>query len=291
MKKFKRVEPPILDSSAAQTFKRCPRHYFYRYVLGFRPKEEPPYFRFGSAYHRFREVLQKTDSLKEALVAANHIFRSKGGDPPVGTQWEYLTELRLFKSCALAFERREKEKKIGAITVVASEQIFNVELRDGSRRGGRADEMVRWNGQLWGRDFKTSSKMGKFYERTLEPNDQFSCYTFAETKLAGEPVRGQIVELLYNTKTQGPEIHQFLATRTETQLANWEDQQIFWGMFLNTCRMNDVWPQNENACYNCPFHSVCKSATEGTMMNRLEQDYVFEPWDFSKVSESEDAVV
>ena len=285
MAKLQRAEPAIIDSSAAQTFKKCARQYFYRYVLGRKTKKEPEFFRFGRSYHKFREVLERTQDFKEALVAAQTLFRKGGGDPVVGSKYDFMTELRLLKSCTVAWEHWKKEKTLKVIEVIAIEQPFNVELADGSRTSGRADQVVKWNGKLWGRDFKTSSKMGKFYERSLEPNDQFSRYTFSEGKLAGEPVQGQIVEVLYNTKKDGPSLHQFLATRTLSQLAVWESEQMFYNLILNTCRETDTWPMNENACWNCDYHSVCKTPTEVMMMNRLENDYIYSPWDNMKVDQ------
>jgi len=283
-----RCEREILDNSAVKDFRKCPRFYFYRHVMGRSPKDEPPYFRFGSAYHRFREILEKKSSVAEGIASAVKLFRARGGDPVVGSQYEFLTELRLIKSCSVAFARWEKEKKIGAIEVISTEQIFNVELRDGSRRGGRADQLTRWVGKLWGRDFKTTTKMGKYYERSIYPNDQFGGYTFAESKLAGEPVQGQIVEVLYNTKTQGPEISQFLSTWTESQLEDWENEQLYWHHQIEISRANDFWPKNDNACFNCKFHSVCKASTENMAMGRLENDYVYKPWRFEDTDDGED---
>jgi hypothetical protein len=287
MARFERCEPAIIDSSAAQTFKRCHRQYFYRYVLGWKTKKEPEFFRFGRAYHKFREILERTQDFKTALIEAQTLFRKGGGDPVVGSKYDFLTELRLLKSCSVAHEHWKKEKFLKVIEVIAIEQPFNVELSDGSRTSGRADQIVKWNGKLWGRDFKTTSKMGKYYERSLEPNDQFTRYTFAEGKLCGESLNGQIVEALYNTKKEGPSIHQFLATRTPTQVAVWESEQRFYNMVLNTCRATDTWPMNENACWLCDYHSVCKTPTENMQMNRLENDYVYSPWDNMKVDQDE----
>ena len=291
MPRMQRCEPSIIDSSAIQCFKRCHRQYFYRYVLGRKIKHEPEFFRFGRAYHRFREVLERTNKLQEAIVETQNLFRKRGGDPVIGSRWDFLTELRLLQSCKVAFLAWEKEKRLKVFEVIAIEQPFNVELSDGSRTSGRFDQVVKWNGKVWGRDFKTSSKMGKFYERSLEPNDQFSRYTFAGSKLHGVQIQGQIIEVLYNTKKDGPSIHQFLATRTATQLEVWERDQRHYNMELNTCREVDNWPMNENACFNCEYHVICKSPTENIMQDRLSNDYDFSPWDNTKVDQDDEVTV
>lgn len=299
MARMERCEPAIIDSSAMQAFKRCPKLYFYRYALGRKPKVEKEYFRFGRSYHKFREVLElSVGDFHKSIHEAVTLFEKKGGDPKLGSQYDFLTSLRLQKSCAVAFKHWTKEKYLKAIEVISVEQPFNIELSDGSRTSGRADQLVKWGGKLWGRDFKSTSKMGKFYERSLAPNDQFSRYTYAESKLAGYDfisrtpaeslVQGQIIEVLYNSKKDGPSIHQFLATRTDLELIDWEQDQVFWNMYLNTVRAKDVWPKNENACYNCDYHSVCKTPTENMQMSRLENDFVYSPWDNMKVDQDEE---
>src|SRR5215203_2975982 len=58
MPKYNRYEPKIRDSTSIKSWKTCQRKYFYEIVLGFSSRETPPYFAWGSAYHKFREVLE-----------------------------------------------------------------------------------------------------------------------------------------------------------------------------------------------------------------------------------------
>ena len=227
MAKYQRYEPTVRDSTAVMSAKTCKRLYFLERVLGFVPKESQPYFSFGTCYHKFREVLEKSHMagkdeatcLKEALDSSGKLWKQIGSDPPVGTRWEFLTGKRLFASCMEAFKWWQNEKKQGRIIVVAVEQVWQVYLKDGiTLIGGRADQITRFNGKLWGRDWKTSSKMGKFYERTLEPNDQFTRYTLGEGKLKGEQIQGQLVEVMYNTAKEGPKIVPLITSRTPEQL-------------------------------------------------------------------------
>ena len=298
MAKYQRYEPTVRDSTAVMSAKTCKRLYFLERVSGFVPKETQPYFSFGSCYHKFREILEKShmegkpeaECLKLALDASGKMWKKIGADPPVGTRWEFLTGKRLFASCMAAFEWWKNEKKQGRIIVVAVEQIWQVFLKDGiTLIGGRADQITKFNGKLWGRDWKTSSKMGKFYDRTLEPNDQFTRYTLGEGKLKGEQVQGQLVEVMYNTAKEGPKIVPLITSRTLEQLENWEDDQIFYEKILALCRNEDRYPMEEKHCPFCKFHSVCKMPTEGAMMAQLDSNYVQRPWDFYKVNqESED---
>lgn len=300
MKKFDRVEPITKDNSCIICFKTCPRKYFYRYVLGRAPKDTPQFFTFGTAYHKFREVLEVTyrelnpsgpynaekglDSFQAGLSAAIKSW-GKTPDPQVGDRFDFLTKDRLIASCGKAYKHWENEKKVGAIKVLATEQAFNVLLPDGTRIGGRADQIIRWHGRLWGRDFKTSSMNQAYYKRTVDPNNQFSLYTYAESELCGEPVQGQIVEVMYNDKKKGPEVITYPASRSPWQMDRWKKEAKYWDEQMTEAREKDMYVMNESSCSRCEYHIVCTSTTEGSAMAKLESGYKFSPWDHEKVEQ------
>src|SRR3990167_2129519 len=165
MSKFQRFEPRSRDSTAVTAHKFCDRKYFYQIVLGFREKETPEYFRFGSAYHKFREVAElqwqagERDYGKifaQGLVEALKSFGGPANNPNPQSKWSFLSEARLIESCRVSILDFKAEKQSGNIEILAVEQSFEVLLSDGvTRRGGKADQFVRWNGQLWGRDWTT----------------------------------------------------------------------------------------------------------------------------------------
>lgn len=280
MSKYERHEPLIKDHTSVIAAKTCLRKYFYQIVIAKRPKEDAIYFAWGSAYHKFREILELTKDLPKAMTAGAGVWQAKqGANPPVGHKFEFLTAERLIKSFTVAYEHWQEEKRQNRVEVLAVEQPFNVELADGSFTSGRVDQIVRWGGKIWGRDFKTSSKEGMFYSRSLEPNDQFTRYTFAESKLAGEPVQGQIIEVLYNSKKEGPRISTYTAARSRYQLEQWEKENIHFNKIISLSRNEDVWPMQEVGCPFCPYHSVCKLPSEAAQMAQLDAEYVTRPWD------------
>ena len=305
MAKYPRFEPRIKDSTSIRTFKTCPRKFFYEIVLGRVPTEEPPYFAWGSAYHKFREALElsygfgheapsKFDEPKanEAFVFATQAgmaYWKKYGKPQdPESKFSFMTNERLMKSFIHAFRHWSREKQQGRIQVIAVEQAFNVKLADGSSTSGRFDQIVRWNSKVWGRDFKTSSTDSGFYSRRLEPNDQFTRYTLSQGKLIGEQVQGQFVELLYNANptkkdTKGPAIIELTTSRTKYQLDQFEKEQGTINKMIKICREEDNWPMFDPACPFCPFHSVCTKPTEEGMMAQLETHFKVRPWDNTKV--------
>lgn len=293
MQRFQRYEPASRDHTAIIAAKSCLRFYFYTIVLGFRPneKDEPVYFRWGSAYHKFREVLEITKDFKLAVEAATKIWKNYQTDPE--SKWSHLTGPRLFESFTIAYEEWQKEKKQGRIEVLAVEQAFEVVMSDGvTRRGGKADQFIRWNGKPWGRDYKTSSKSSKFYEQGIDPNDQFTGYIWGLSKLSGEYVQGLIVDVLFNEKntktvTKHPEIKQFTVTRTAGQLERWEAEQVHFEKIITLSRDADIWPMQEKNCAFCMMRSVCTKGSEAAMMNQLQSHFVQKPWDYKTLGQEE----
>ena len=287
---LERHPPLIIDHSTRKELKDCARRAFYKYWLNLRPaKDDAPYLAWGTAYHKFREVLE-LEGIAKALPAGVAVWEDAF---PSGVEGNlaWMNKERLLKSFGVAFQWWTNEKKQGDIEVIGVEVPFNVELPDGSKTSGRADQIVRWHGQIWGRDFKTTTKDEIFYKRSISPNDQFVRYTYAESVLSGEQVRGQIVEVLFNDKEPktrrgglkdyGPLIYSLLATVTPREIEYWLKSEAVWNEILAIYEAEDIWPMNETQCTWCPFHIVCTMQTEDGMISKLTDPDLFKHfiWD------------
>lgn len=308
-----RYFPKVMDSTAVMTYKTCPRKFFFRIVLGFVPYTKYPYFAFGSAYHKFREILDKRwiegerDKAKifeEAITAASDYCKKHLVTPTEG-KWKFMTQARLLASCIYAFKRWSEEKDEGVIEVIASEQPFRIVIpskvvEDGIIIAGRADQIIKDRGKIWGRDFKTTSQAGgkdgglsPFYTNTLEPNDQFTRYTYAESILQfgqlednpGRRVQGQYVEVLINNEKGGPNIENLITSRNKWQLEKWLEEHDVWMEFLFLSKERDAWPANEKSCNFCEYRKVCTMPSESSMMTELKGNYNVEPWDCENMHE------
>jgi hypothetical protein len=207
--------------------------------------------------------------------------------PAPGSKFEYLNEMRLLKTCQAAYEHWQNEKKQKRIEVVAVEQPFNVELAPGLFISGRADQIVKWNGKLWGRDWKTTSKDQNAFSRGIDPNDQAVRYIVGESLLHGQQIQGIIFEAVYNTKTIGPKIFSVLSSRVKYQLDQWTKEQIFLNDNLKRSRELDIWPMEEHNCSWCPYADVCRKTSEQAMEGTLKQNYLLKPWDHNSVEQKE----
>lgn len=303
-----RAEPNLRDSTAITRFMECPRKYFYSMVLGYKSDKPYPYFTFGNAYHKFREIIElrwreESDLTKcdvyilEGMERALKFFDKHHVPPPKGNKFEFMNKERIMKSCLVGAKHWKREKAEGVIKVLAVEQPFQIILPDGEVIAGRFDQVINYRGKILGRDFKTSSISGSYYVNTLNPNDQFTRYTYAENKLTGwdendvnskMTCEGQLIEVLFNTKTTGPTIESFPAMRTRNEVLNWLKEQEYWHKVMQLCRDTDVWPMNTKSCTYCEFRPVCKMSSESMQQSYLKHNYKHEPWDCTHSSKEDE---
>lgn len=289
---LERAEPLIMDSTASKGLKKCPRYYFYRFVLGRVLKQDSIVLQFGKFYHKFRELLELQD-LKAALACLDDYKP----DIENAGKFSYLTRQRLIETCLKAYEHSTNEKAKGAIKVIAVEQPFNVQLPDGTFIGGRADQIVEWNGKLWGRDFKTTSKIQSFFARECDPADQAMRYIYGESKLhfgndcieRGKYIAGIIFQAIYNEAKKGPEIYNVISSRDLKQIREWENEQILINQVLAMYRDADIWPMHETYnCRFCEYAKVCRMPSDTGKIQVLKSDYHFSPWDHQNVDQEHD---
>lgn len=296
MAKFDRYEPLIRDHTATSVYDICERKYFYRMVLG-RVSRSETYkvvTDFGSMYHKYRQTLEqeykKHGEMESAhKVAILHAIEHKADCDP-NFKFAYLDTTRAITTCKAAFKIWCDEKRMGRIEVLEIEQPFNVIIEDEERNfpiGGRKDQIVKWNGKLWIRDFKTTSKDERFYDRQLDPGEQATRYIYGGGKLHGSRIEGIIFDVVFNTKTAGPKFFVKLISKTTYQLETWEREQKFLEKQLEQCRITDIWPMRTHNCSFCDFADVCRSPNEESMMAKLSQNYALKPWDSTKVEQEE----
>lgn len=321
---FERFEPLVQDHSAIKLFKTCSRKYFWRIVLGYTAKKQglETVFSWGTAYHKYREVLELeyirltleqkelkakyvidkipyTSLSEEKIREAAHVKATvsaiavfKPAPLGVGGKWAHYTQANFFRMIGVARKWWEAEKNQKAIEVLGVEMPYNLMMPGGYIIGGRMDQFIRWNGRLWVKDFKTTSKKKEYFIKSLDPNDQATRYIYSLSKLHNQKVDGIYYEVAY-TSNEGKkeqkvtkfQMYTFMPGRTESQLETWEREQDIYNDRLIQSRNEDIWPMNEDACSFCDYHPVCTKKTESAMGNTLKQMYLLKPWDHETVDQ------
>lgn len=297
------VPRETLDTSVLQTHQRCPRKAFYQYWLNRSGKGYNYPIGFGLSYHAYREWLERAwmesgqDLAKDgpvchefAQIKALEVYPD---DPPIGHKKEFLTRQRLRETFAQGYSEWQTEKRQGLFNVLEVEQGFQLTLPSGRMFGGRMDQILEWHGQLWVRDFKTTSRMGKDYARQFDPNDQMTCYTWGASELSGRKVQGVIIQVIYNTKTKGPEHHQFLTTRSDAHIAEWQQNVEQEAWLIDKHSTLEMFPMRTTGCNDfggCFYRDCCSMSSWKQRDAWLEAHTVESHWDFMNPDEEEGVV-
>lgn len=298
--------PPAFDNSILSTHQRCPRRALYEYYLDRAVTAKNWPIQFGTAYHRFREILDEvylqnvvrgdaelSDIADQAFdLAWEAALRVEGGfeDPPDENRKSYLHEARLRQTCEMAFKRWQEEKATDRVEVLQAEQAFELELPNGEMYTGRMDQIIEWNGDIWVRDFKTTSRMGRTYADNFEPNNQMTGYVWAAQELSGQSVDGVWIEVVYNTKRNGPEFHDFLTTRGPQAIREWKEETQYEIEQARQHESDGIFPKRTTACNDyggCPFREACNMGSWRARENWLKTRTVHSHWDPMNPDEEE----
>lgn len=295
---FERSEPIIKDHTAVKQFMECKRKYFYRIVIGKQAKKTSleSIFAWGTAVHKFAEIYSVSFDLTAALTAADALYKKPVLDKPAWAHLDMATFLRTLGKVQAFFD---EEKRGGFIKTTAVEAPFNIELPDGNQIGGRMDAIIKFGGQTWVRDYKTTTKRLDYFRTGLDPNDQATRYVYGLSRLQGWNSKTQVNSAKANgvefvligneapTKTspKGTKIEKVSISRSNDQLVSFEEQQMHIHKMIDLCREVDEWPMEPTNCTWCDYQQVCRAPTEGSMKEKLKTDFVHSPWDHQKVEQ------
>lgn len=297
------VPKAVLDTSVLQTHQRCPRKAYYQYWLNRSPSGKNYPIGFGLAYHAYREWMERAwidsgqDLAKDGPVCHSYGVRRAmevyPDDPPLGHKKEFLTRQRLRDSLEQAYTLWQTEKRQGIFKVLEVEQGFQLAFPNGRLFGGRMDQILEWNGQLWVRDFKTTSRMGATYAKQFDPNDQMTCYTWGASVLSGRKVQGVIIQVIYNTKTKGPEHHQFITTRSPAHIEEWQQNVEREGRLVDEHTAEEYFPMRTTGCsdFNGCFYRDCCGLSSWKQRDAWLRTHTIEShWDFMNPDDEEGVV-
>lgn len=285
-KTFPRVENIAIDPSALSTFKWCPRAYWFRYVLGYKPREDEVYLTWGSAVHKFYEVAEKEYkkvpvipvAVVKAIAAAVEVW-GKTKDPLPESKFAFMTKARLSDVLLYLARMWQKEKEQKQFIVHQSELSYLIQLPFGQWISGKIDQIIEEAKRNLIRDFKTTSKKWYWYKRGLNPSDQFICYVYAGREITKSNITGANIDVVLTSKEEGPKLEREPILFSENQIGEWVRGREQWSRILDSCRETDSYPMNERNCPSCAYFDVCKTRDENSQMFLLKSKYKHEPWD------------
>lgn len=151
--------------------------------------------------------------------------------------------------------------------------------------GGIFDGMVRFGGNVYALEHKSTSVMGDYYFNQFKPNNQVAGYIWASGQMSGLEVGGAIVNAIGVYKTGKTKFKRQVSTRDKL------DIEMFLKNVYATCceikqhQLTGFYPQRTGSCTQyglCEFHQVHTLSDPAWQQKRLEQDYEQSKWDYTR---------
>tara|TARA_R100000008_G_scaffold18753_1_gene9567 strand:+ start:216 stop:1172 length:957 start_codon:yes stop_codon:yes gene_type:complete len=274
----------VLDATKIQTYMRCPRKFFYNYVLGWKSEIPSNHLVFGSAWHMAMEVLLDKGYTAESCaegykIAENHI---REFFPP---EWDNgnapKTPANIFRSLPMYCKTyQEDDFKVEHIEVAGSvaigpgkllhfktdaickdhRGIFSLEHKTGSRFSNS-----------WGAQWRQKMQIGVYSHvlYCMYPENEVYGVIINGTFFANEPKRKKDGELYAGARDT--EFRRVPCRRTLQAMEAWlvETEEIYDRIQNDYNRLSEAtedesilkaFPRNTESCSDygqCPFLDYC----------------------------------
>ena len=270
----------ILDSTKMKTLMRCPRKYFYEYILGWRIDKPNLHLEFGIAWHLAMEHLldgyrRRGQYSEEDLPGAMERFiehYSLHWD----MAWETANSPKNMENAAKALQQYIKRfKNEEQIEVLFTEVAGTVPVTaQGHVLHFKIDLVFRDYRGILIRDHKTTGRDTKVWRETWQLDIQMTNYThvlfmlFPENEVYGAEVNGAILRKGDN------DFARIDIRKTKEMMQTWEWQTGYrlaeldnYHRRLAASKESDpvltTFPRQETACgdYNsvCPYFAFCQA--------------------------------
>lgn len=304
----------LYDNTRLSDFKRCPRLFFFRHVLGWVPKGTKVPLVFGGAWHSAMEVVWGTitrqqdisaETLTKAAYAAFLEHWEREG-MPANMSYEQIKELSP-RTPGKAFEMiaayvADRRSRFSDFEIIAIEQPFMVPLDPNDPElfyVGKIDKIVRYQGKkVLGIEHKTTtaySKSNSFKSLFLDsfsPNSQVDGYQYALHMLYPGEAGGVWVDAALVHKEE--EAFKFIPVEKQLRyLDSWLWDTREWikaveGQKAELCLTDSsdpymrAFPKNTNSCWDfmsaCAYHHLCK-AWPNPLGRDMPEEYEHRKWD------------
>jgi hypothetical protein len=295
------------DNTRVSTFKVCPRSYFLRHVLDWKPQGTAIALSFGLSWHDGQDVVwgharkfNQPDLAELAFLAFLKKWKEEGLPESIPLEQEYNF---LPRTPSIAYEMFDEYTKarwrmLQNSEIVAIEQPFAVPMPGlpGHWYIGRLDKVIDHNGQRLIIEHKSTTAyatIGNFrsdYVESWNISAQVKGYQFGGSLYYGKINAVWVDAALVHKKIHDafkfiPVAHSFplleewiTGTREWIrQISNEEDKYKREGL------TPDIFRKNEESCYGkygtCPFLDICRSYANPTALAEPPPGYVLEAWE------------
>lgn len=286
----------VLDSSKLTTYMECPRKFFYRYIMGWRPDYPNNHLVFGSAWHLAMEHITRhgVESTADAVIVALKYYREHF---PADTDelYEPKTPANLANSVNEYAHRFGHEHKDTDVLYTELAGLVLVSLD--RTMAFKCDAILRGpDGRTFGLDHKTSQRKYTNWGDHWTMSTQMLTYLHALHCLYPDDDELQmLVRCAFFYKKTPTEFDDHPIRKSGEQMQAWLERVNAWIDRLeydmhelkeeNTAYATmQAFPMNDTACFNfgrqCEFFDFCNAWSNP--LSRCEHTpigFTIERWD------------
>ena len=277
------------DSTSLNTFKECPRKYYYRIVLGRATRERSVHLDFGiflhygvEQYHHHRASGEAhPKALRESLRSTLQASWGWNPDDPYKNRQTLVRTLVWYLDAVAASD--PAETVILANGKPAVELSFRFQIPDAPEflYCGHMDRLATVGAQTFVFDLKSTKRplSTQFFDQ-FSPHNQMTGYTLGGKITCAAPVAGVVIDAAQVGVTFA-RFARGLAPRPDAVLDEWLKATAYWVKLAAQYAEASFWPMNESSCdkfFGCEFRHVCAKAPRQRQA-WLDADFVERLWD------------
>lgn len=278
--------PTKIDSSILAEFRRCPRSFYYRYVLCLEPSHALSVdLSFGGAFalavETMRKAVMEGEQDGDTVIAQGVLAAVK----EFGHRMDHRTKTTrtLISAIILYYDTWPIEKD--GFKIQQTETPFMLPISGLSYQGeqvyltGTMDAILAQGDSLIPVDEKTTSAFGDTWVSKWDMRGQFTCYLWAMRQL-GIPSNGLLVRGICLTKEI--KFLQFMTYRTDRQIQEWYNSKLYDISQMIFCATEDFWPsdcsEGCNLYYGCSYKKLCTAMDQEHEEYLKQTNYIYCRW-------------
>ena len=237
----------VFDNTMMNTYRTCPRLFYWSILRGFEPRKKSAALAFGGAWHEFLEHYLMGEGLEDSLQKAITFFLAEDVSDLKRNITTLTTLANLYNE---RFTMLEWE-------VLGTEVLGIVPIAD-FLYGAKIDAVVKTNEGVKGVEHKTSSMMKARYFDMFRMSSQCRGYYFVLKNQMHE-VKGLVLNVAHIVKK--PDFYREHLRWSTAQIEDWLLTTINTRAAMLQSQESGIWQQNANSCCtmygNCPMMDSC----------------------------------
>ncbi len=257
------------DNTMHNTYRICPRKFYWSIVRGFEPNRKSSALAFGSAWHMFLEIYLKTRDADTAIKEAIRILIEADAND---TKRNPNTLVILADQYQQTFDANEWE--------VIDTEMFGAIKIGNFIYGAKIDAVIKDGKYIKGIEHKTASMMPANYFDMWRMASQTRGYFNVLKKLLPD-ARSLIINVAHIVKV--PQFHREEMRWSKAQNIDWELTQLNTNIQIKNDFETGIWEQRTESCIGkygaCPFINLCKESCRYQDVVPLKAEFKPRKWE------------